>query len=75
MFAVEGSVINLYLLSLAHAFKREQSNARARKVFLTSLWYLPVLLAAMVFHSRNWNKEHLEEGSKIADSQVVAILL
>ena len=70
MFAVEGSVINLYLLSLAHAFKREQSNARARKVFLTSLWYLPVLLAAMVFHSRNWNEQHLEDSSRVDNKQV-----
>ena len=35
----------------------DHSNANARKVFLCSLWYLPFLLAAYVFHSRNWQWE------------------
>jgi protoheme IX farnesyltransferase len=64
MFAVEGTAVNAYLLSLAYAFKQDPSNAKARKVFLCSLWYLPVLLMAFVFHSRNWNKnkDKLEGG-------------
>ena len=56
MFAVEGSAANLYLLALAYAFKKEQSNANARKVFLCSLWYLPLLLGAYIFHSKVWNE-------------------
>ena len=56
MFAVEGSAANLYLLSLAYAFKQENSNGNARKVFLCSLWYLPLLLGAYIFHSKVWNE-------------------
>ena len=61
MFAVEGTGANLYLLSLARKFQKEKTNANARKVFLCSLWYLPVLLTAYVFHSRMWleNNEEL----------------
>jgi protoheme IX farnesyltransferase len=70
MFAVEGSVVNAYLLSLAYAFKQDPSNAKARKVFLCSLWYLPLLLMAFVFHSRNWNKDKLEDKEAIAHSLV-----
>ena len=62
MFAVEGSVANMYLLYLAYAFKRDQSNASARKVFLCSLWYLPLLLGAYIFHSKVWNETmHTED--------------
>ena len=102
MFAVEGTVANVYLLSLAHAFRQvrpkctfpgpvrslltiprvgalcsvcgsqdSQSNAKARKVFLCSLWYLPLLLAAYVFHSRVWN-EH-EQASVVVDADGVAV--
>ena len=56
MFAVEGSAANLYLLYLAHAFKSDSSNAKARAVFLCSLWYLPLLLGAYIFHSKVWNE-------------------
>lgn len=58
MFAVEGTAANLYLLSLAHAFRKDSSsNAKARKIFMCSLWYLPLLLAAYVFHSRVWEEQ------------------
>ena len=56
MFAVEGSAANMYLLYLAHAFKGDSSNAKARAVFLCSLWYLPLLLGAYIFHSKVWNE-------------------
>ena len=56
MFAVEGSAANMYLLYLAYAFKSDSSNAKARAVFLCSLWYLPLLLGAYIFHSKVWNE-------------------
>jgi protoheme IX farnesyltransferase len=59
MFAVEGTLANLYLLYLARKFTSDRTNANARKVFLCSLWYLPALLVALVFHSKNWDKEDL----------------
>lgn len=55
MYSVEGTAANLYLLYLAKKFHEDRSNYNARKVFLCSLWYLPLLLAGFVFHSRVWN--------------------
>ena len=52
MFALEGTAANAYLLYLAGKFHQNRSNAGARRIFLCSLWYLPVLLAGYVFHSR-----------------------
>jgi heme o synthase len=54
MFAIETSVLNLYLLWLAWKFRRNTSDDSARKLFLTTLWYLPVLMLMMSFHSRGW---------------------
>jgi heme o synthase len=72
MFAVEGVAINGYLLYLAHRFKQSggQTNANARRVFLCSLWYLPVLMAALVFHSKNWSKDKAlsEDGARDGDA-------
>jgi protoheme IX farnesyltransferase len=64
MFAVEGSVINAYALYLAHNFYKKPTNGAAQKVFLCSLWYLPVMLGCMVFHSQNWLSEEEKEGKK-----------
>ena len=41
----------------------DSSNAKARKVFLCSLWLLPVLLGTFVFHSRVWAEEKIEQQS------------
>jgi heme o synthase len=57
MFAVEGTVVNAYLLYLAGKFNKDRTNAGAKRVFLCSLWYLPVIMAAFLFHSRNWDSE------------------
>jgi protoheme IX farnesyltransferase len=61
MFLLEASAANAYLLYLAKEFKANRSNANARKVFLCSLWYLPLLLTAYVFHSREWNESTVHE--------------
>ena len=54
MFLIEASMVNAYLVSLAKKFKEERTNANARRVFLCSLWYLPLVLGAYVFHSKEW---------------------
>lgn len=54
MFAVEGSLVNAYLLYLSSKFKAQPNDGNAKKVFMCSLWYLPVVLGCMVFHSKNW---------------------
>jgi protoheme IX farnesyltransferase len=57
MFALEGFVLNAYALTVAHRFQRERTNQNARKVFLTSLWYLPSFLMLYLLHSKNWDDE------------------
>ncbi|EED91714.1 predicted protein, partial [Thalassiosira pseudonana CCMP1335] len=50
MFAVEGIILNAYALHVANNFDKERSNANARKVFLTSLWYLPCVMMLFLLH-------------------------
>lgn len=64
MFAVEGSLVNAYAIYLAHQFYRKPSNASAQKVFLCSLWYLPVMMGCMVLHSQHWLDDADQEAQK-----------
>lgn len=57
MFAIEGLLLNGYAIHVARNFNKERTNANARKVFLTSLWYLPCLLSLFLLHSRKWHEE------------------
>jgi protoheme IX farnesyltransferase len=61
MFAVEGVLLNAYALHVAKRFDGDRSNANARKVFLTSLWYLPCVMMLFLLHSRRWH-DNKEEG-------------
>lgn len=61
MFAVEGTILNAYLFHLTRQFSKNQSNANARKIFLTSLWYLPLLLIGYVFYNKNWDNARNKE--------------
>jgi len=58
MFALEGIALNSYALWVAYRFRRERTNANARKVFLTSLWYLPSWLVLFLLHSKVWDEDH-----------------
>lgn len=55
MFCYEGIALNAYALHVAYKFKHYRTNANARKVFLTSLWYLPCLLMLFLLHSKTWD--------------------
>ncbi len=57
MFPVEGFLINGTFLRHAWTFHKSSSNGNARKVFMASLWHLPLLLALFCFHSRAWEKD------------------
>jgi len=58
MFSVDaGILLNGYALHVASNFDKERSNANARKVFLTSLWYLPCVMMLFMLHSRRWHEE------------------
>ena len=57
MFALESLLLNGYALTVAHKFQQDRTNANARKVFLTSLWYLPSWLVLFLLHSKVWDEE------------------
>jgi protoheme IX farnesyltransferase len=57
MFALEGVALNSYALYVAYKFRQERTNANARKIFLTSLWYLPCWLTLFLLHSKVWDEE------------------
>jgi protoheme IX farnesyltransferase len=61
MFALEGMALNGYALYVAHKFHRDRTNANARTIFLTSLWYLPCLLMLFLLHSKTWDEEKDEK--------------
>lgn len=65
MFILEGTAINVYLLYLANRFSQDRTNANSRKIFFCSLWYLPAMLFGLVFYSKNWSKESIEEREKL----------
>ncbi|CAI5745959.1 unnamed protein product [Peronospora destructor] len=67
MFAVEGAVVNAYTIYLANKFYASPSNASAQKVFLASLWYLPVIMGCMVLHSQHWMDDEEMETKKEAN--------
>ncbi len=63
MFAMEGLALNAYALHVARKFHKSRSNADARRVFFTSLWYLPSFMVLYLLHSKTWkqtddNDEH-----------------
>lgn len=56
MFAVESIFINGYVYYLARKFAQESNNKNAKAVFKSSLWYLPLMLTLMVYHSKQWGE-------------------
>jgi heme o synthase len=65
MYVVEGSVVNAYATYLAYQFYKKPTSSSAQKVFLCSLWYLPVMMGAMVLHNQQWlTDEEKEEKNK-----------
>ena len=71
MFALEGIALNSYALYVANKFRQERTNANARKVFLTSLWYLPCWLTLFLLHSKVWDEEHDRDVLRDAISNAV----
>jgi protoheme IX farnesyltransferase len=64
MFALESIVFNSVALRVAYQFTQDRTTTNARKVFLTSLWYLPCWMMLFLLHAKkNTNKNNsLEEG-------------
>jgi len=57
MFAVESVAFNGGLLWLAHGFRRQRTQASARRLFLYSLAHLPVMLGLMILHGTHRSEE------------------
>jgi heme o synthase len=70
MFALEGMVLNGFALRAAYKFDYDRTNANARKVFLTSLGYLPCWLMLFLLHSTAWDQQTTEqEGVGVLSSE------
>jgi heme o synthase len=69
MFAVESLVVNGYAYMLARKFAENPDKESARAVFKASLWYLPVMLSLMVFHSKNWKNDEPETPAIITSAK------
>jgi hypothetical protein len=63
--------LNSYALWVAYKFRQERTNANARKVFLTSLWYLPTWLVLFLLHSKVWDEDHDQDVLRDAISEFV----
>lgn len=74
MFAVEGLALNGYAIYVARKFDKDRSNSNARKVFLTSLWYLPCWMVLFLLHSKKWT-ENIEDSDGLStDTDVISYL-
>ncbi|KAL7530395.1 hypothetical protein ACHAXR_003470 [Thalassiosira sp. AJA248-18] len=72
MFAVDaGILLNGYALHVASKFDKERSNANARKVFLTSLWYLPCVMMLFLIHSRRWHEEVTDDEGVVDNASLL----
>jgi hypothetical protein len=72
MFAIEGLFLNGYAIHVARKFERERSNSSARKILLTSLWYLPCWMILFLIHSKKW-REGID-GEESIDDELIKIL-
>ena len=68
MWSMEATVVHLFWLYQAQQFVKKPTNGNARKIFRTSLWYLPVVLGLMCFHSKHW--QDLEDGKSEGEDVV-----
>ena len=55
-------------------FDKDRSNGNARKVFLTSLWYLPCWMVLFLLHSKNWKINNDSIETKEVDDDIVFYL-
>jgi hypothetical protein len=67
MFPLESIAVNGYLMYLSTQFYRDPGNQNARKVFKCSLWYLPVMMAAMIVHKKEWTRQGEEQTQSETD--------
>lgn len=74
MFAIEGLALNGYALYVAKRFDKDRSNGNARKVFLTSLWYLPCWMVLFLLHSKKWKTSVEDDDILKIDCDAIAYL-
>lgn len=58
-FGIEALLINAVFLRNAWRFYRDPTHAKARGLFLSSLWYLPLVMLLMVAHASTWGDDLL----------------
>jgi heme o synthase len=71
MYALESCLLNGYALHVAYRFYYQRTNSNARRIFLTSLWYLPCTLMLFLLHSKTWDAK-IEEETPVVEKNVLA---
>mmetsp|Transcript_17964 Transcript_17964/g.29141 ORF Transcript_17964/g.29141 Transcript_17964/m.29141 type:complete len:448 (-) Transcript_17964:3122-4465(-) len=54
MFPLESLFFNGYLVHSCYKFRADPTMGNARRVFHSSLWYLPVFMGLLIFHKNDW---------------------
>uniref|UniRef100_A0A6B2LB11 Protoheme IX farnesyltransferase, mitochondrial n=2 Tax=Arcella intermedia TaxID=1963864 RepID=A0A6B2LB11_9EUKA len=58
-FAVEAVLLNIWLIYQGHQFYKEKTGTTARRLFLSTLWYLAILLICFIIHKKaGYSIEH-----------------
>merc|ERR1712150_303980 len=55
-------------------FEKERTNSNARKIFLTSLWYLPCWMTLFLLHSKKWTEDIEDCESVSIDNDFISYL-
>jgi protoheme IX farnesyltransferase len=54
-FIITSTILNLWFLKIAYNFYKEQKSIEARKTFMATLYYLPILMFLMIIHKPQWH--------------------
>ena len=73
MFVVEATAANTLFMHKAWRFYRDPSDDTARGVFFASLWYLPIIMFFLMFHSHRWRSATDAEDARELGEAVPAV--
>jgi len=69
MFAVDSLVVDSYLIYYALKFHRDNSSYNARKLFFSTLFFLPAFMALMILHKKRTKTDKDKDKGKLADDK------
>ncbi len=70
LFALDSAAFTGYLVWQARKFDQDHQSRSARKVFLSTLWWLPLFIVLMLLHKRRWAGHGGQESEDEAESSL-----